>query len=51
MMISGMIPIVIDVNGIPLWINRDVNSPRAFRPARYAMEKENKETVKIEVNR
>ena len=38
LMISGMIPIILEFNGIPIWINRDVNSPRSFRPARYGME-------------
>ena len=41
-MVSGIIPLIIEVNGEPkcrvVWHNRDVNSPRAFRPWRYGME-------------
>ena len=40
-MISGMIPIILEINGTPLtvlWRNKDVNSPLAFRPLRYAPE-------------
>ena len=40
LMVSGMIPIILEVNGAPLrviWINRDVNSPLAFRPLKYDM--------------
>ena len=39
-MVDGMIPIILEVNGAPLrviWINRDVNSPLAFRPLKYDM--------------
>ena len=38
LMISGMIPLIIEVNGTPIWINSDVNSPHAFRPSSYRME-------------
>ena len=41
MMVSGMIPIIFEVDGEPLrviWRNKDVNSPLAFRVFRYAQE-------------
>ena len=37
-MVSGVIPLIIEVNGNPLWINRDMNSPFAFRPSRFKHE-------------
>ena len=72
LMISGLIPLLLELNGVHIWVNKDRNSPRSFRPARYGMEvsfffndfcpnqsvengyyfqKENTETVKIEVKR
>ena len=37
-MVTGIIPLIIDVDGKPLWINKDMNSPFAFRPSRMKFE-------------
>ena len=37
-MVTGVIPLIIEVNGKPLWINKDMNSPFAFRPSRMKFE-------------
>ena len=50
-MVSGFIPLAVLVNGNPIYVNVDCNSPFAFRPSRMAMESENKETVQVEVSR
>ena len=37
-MVTGVIPLIIEVDGKPLWINKDMNSPFAFRPSRMKFE-------------
>ena len=37
-MVSGMVPLVLEIDGEPIWINRDVNSKLAFRPKRLSFE-------------
>ena len=43
-MVSGLIPLIIQIDGkpgeplTPLWINKDVNSPFAFRPTHFDFE-------------
>ena len=37
-MVSGIVPISIEFEGRPIWISKDVNSKRAFRPARIKFE-------------
>ena len=32
-MVTGVIPLIIGVDGNPFWINKDMNSPFAFRPS------------------
>ena len=51
MMVSGYIPLAVLVNGNPIYVNVDCNSPFAFRPDRMAFQKEDKATVEVEVNR
>ena len=50
-MVSGVIPLAVLVNGKPIYVNLDCNSPFAFRPNRMAFQKENKDTVQVEVER
>ena len=38
MAISGFIPLLLELNGVPIWGNKDRNSPLAFRPTNYRME-------------
>ena len=38
MAISGFISLLLELNGIPIWGNKDRNSPLAFRPTNYRME-------------
>ena len=37
-MVSGMVPLVIEFEGKPIWISTDLNSKRAFRPSRVKFE-------------
>ena len=37
-MVSGLVPISIEFNGIPIYVNKDLNSPFAFRPLLYDMQ-------------
>ena len=37
-MVSGMVPMFIDFDGMPVWISKDLNSKRAFRPERIKFE-------------
>ena len=37
-MVSGMVPMFIEYEGKPIWISKDLNSKRAFRPERIAFE-------------
>ena len=36
--ITGFIPLLLELNGVPIWGNKDRNSPLAFRPTNYRME-------------
>ena len=38
MSISGFIPLLLELNEVPIWGNKDKNSPLAFRPVGYRME-------------
>ena len=40
-MVSGMVPMFIEYEGKPLWISKDLNSKRAFRPERVKYEVSN----------
>ena len=37
-MVSGMVPIYMEVEERPIWINPDANSKRAFRPSKVKFE-------------
>ena len=37
-MVSGMVPLLLEFEGQPIWINKDVNSKLAFRPKRLSYE-------------
>ena len=37
-MVSGMVPIYMEVEERPIWINPDANSKRAFRPTKVKFE-------------
>ena len=37
-MVSGMVALAIEYNGLPIWISQDLNSKQAFRPLRNKME-------------
>ena len=37
-MVSGMVPMFIEFEGKPVWISKDLNSKRAFRPDRIAFQ-------------
>ena len=37
-MVSGLVQISIEFNGIPIYVNKDLNSPFAFRPLLYDMQ-------------
>ena len=40
-MVSGMVPMFIEYEGKPIWVNKDLNSKRAFRPERIKFEVSN----------
>ena len=40
-MVSGMVPMMIDFEGNPIWISKDLNSKRAFRPQKIKFEVSN----------
>ena len=48
-MMSGVVPMSIEYEENPIWISKDLNSKRAFRPWRIKFHKENAETCKVEV--
>ena len=37
-MVTGMVPMFIEFEGEPIWINTDLNSKRAFRPQKIKFE-------------
>ena len=47
-MVSGLVPLSVDIGGKPIYINKDANSALAFRPTLFGLIKENKETVQVE---
>ena len=47
-MVSGLVPMSVDIGGKPIYINKDVNSALAFRPTLFGLIKENKESVQVE---
>ena len=47
-MVSGIVPLSVEINGNPIYVNKDANSPLAFRPNFFKMVKENKASVQVE---
>ena len=47
-MVSGLVPLSVEIEGKPIYINKDANSALAFRPTLFGLIKENKETVQVE---
>ena len=47
-MVSGLVPLSVEIDGKPIYINKDFNSALAFRPSLVGFIKENKNSVKVE---
>ena len=47
-MVSGMVPMIIEYEGKPIWVNKDLNSKRAFRPERIKFEVSNVPLLQID---
>ena len=47
-MVSGVVPLSAEINGKPIFVNKDANSALAFRPNFFKMINENKGTVVVE---
>ena len=47
-MVSGLVPLSVEIDGKPIYINKDANSALAFRPSLVGFIKENKYSVKVE---